>query len=292
MPFKKLILVDAMAVVYRAYFAIRDLSTKSGRPTNAIFGFIRMLQQIRNEWSPTHWVVIFDGGLSEEKVALLKEYKAQRPSMPDDLREQIETVEEYLDRAGIAWCRKEGQEADDVLASISVWAEREAIEILVASSDKDMYQVVNDKTKVIPVSGKKAMAMGPAEVQSKTGVSPSQIIEWLALTGDNSDNIQGVPGVGPKTAASLLGEYGSIAGVWDHLNDISRDKLRRSLEESKDIVTRNVKVIRLERGFGCPFAWDDMKVCRPEASRLIPFLEELEFNSMAQDMRAGSLNIE
>lgn len=283
-----MILIDALAVLYRAYFAIRDLSTSSGRPTNAVFGFIRMLKHLKNEWNPTHWAVVFDGGLSEEKVTLLEEYKAQRPPMPDPLCEQIQTAEEYLDKSCISWVRQNNQEADDVLASVSAWAETETVEILIATSDKDMFQLVNEKVSVIPVSGKNT-AMGPKEIQCRTGVSPLQIVDWLALAGDNSDNIPGVPGIGPKTAAKLLGRYGSVSALFEHVEDVSREKLKTSLKQNRDMVLRNVELVRLRRDLFCPFTWDELEVRPADPERLLPFFEELEFNAMAREMREGSL---
>ena len=188
----RLVLVDGMAILYRAFYAIKELYTKDGRPTNAVFGFVRMLNQIREVWQPTHWAIVFDGGLPEERLELLEDYKAQRPPTPDSLSEQIDTAEEYLNKANISWVRQEGEEADDIIASIAAWAEQDAEKVLLASSDKDFYQLVNGKINMISVSGKNE-AMGPAEVSAKTGVEPAQIVEWLALIGDSADNIPNRP---------------------------------------------------------------------------------------------------
>lgn len=288
MSSRKLILIDGMGVLYRAYFAIRGLSTKSGRPTNAVFGFIRMLRHMEDAWQPTHWAVVFDGGLPEERLALLDEYKAQRPPMPDALREQVQTVEEYLDRSGIAWLRQEGREADDLLASAAAWAEPEAADVLIATNDKDIFQIIDEKIRIISVSGKN-MAMGPEEVKIKTGVNPLQIVDWLALVGDSSDNILGVPGVGPKTAAKLLEQYGSIAGLWANVDDAVSEKLRKLLIENKDLISRNTEIIRLRRDLPCPFCWDALKVRPPDPGKLLPFFEELEFDAMARELREQDL---
>ncbi|MFC1462679.1 5'-3' exonuclease H3TH domain-containing protein [Verrucomicrobiota bacterium] len=288
MASKNLILVDGMGLLYRAFYAIRDLSTKSGRPTNAVYGFIRMLRQVANVWDATHWVVVFDGGLPEERLELYKDYKAQRAPMPDPLRDQIGDAEEYLDRAGICMLRIEGQEADDVMASLAAWAEPEAERVLIATSDKDMYQVVNEKIHVVPGSGKKP-AMGPGEVRGKTGVLPGQIVEWLALTGDAVDNIPGVPGVGAKTAAKLLNEYGGLDGIWENLAGIGREKLRRALGENRDTVSRNVEMVTLNRDLECGVDWDALQLRKPDAGRLLPFFEELEFEKMAGELREGDM---
>jgi len=287
-PPDRLILIDGMAVLYRAFFAIRELSTDLGRPTNAIFGFIRMLRQIRENWNPTHWAVVFDGGLPEERVTLLEEYKAQRKPMPDPLREQITPVEDYLQRAGVAWARQEAQEADDVIASIVKWAAPSAGEILIATGDKDLYQIVNDQVSIIPVSGQ-AVAMGPDAVEDKTGVPPSQIVNWLAMVGDASDNIGGIPGVGPKTAAKLLHRFGNIQTLMQRIDEIESPKLRESLRASGEIVERNVEMVRLRMDLNCPFEWDTLELREPDPSNLIPFFEEMEFTTMLREIKEPGL---
>jgi len=280
----RLVLIDGTAVAYRAYFAIRDLSTKSGRPTNAVFGFVRMVEQLRTNWKPTHWVVAFDGGLPEERTRLLEDYKAQRPPMPKSLRDQLETIDEYLDLAGVPWSLQEGQEADDVMASLAHWAGKKADTVLVATGDKDMYQIVDERTRVVSLSGK-ATAMGPEEVRGKTGVEPSQMVDWLALVGDNSDNIPGVPGVGPKTAASLLECYGSLKGLLKNVATVESSKVRKALTENKDTALRNLEMICLRRDLDSPFRWEELKSRPPSPDRLIPFFEELEFHSMVRALR-------
>lgn len=285
---KRLVLVDGMAVMYRSFFAIRSLSTEDGRPTNAVFGFIRKLNELQKTWDPTHLAVVFDGGVPEARLELLEAYKANRPPVPDGLREQVGVVEEYLDRAGIAWAREEGQEADDVLASIVTWASAQAGQVLITTSDKDMYQLVSDKVNVVPPAGK-GKCMGPREILGKTGVQPSKIVEWLALVGDTADNIPGVPGVGPKTAAGLLRQFDSLEGMWTHLHDIKSERVRKALAEHRADVERNVQMVRLNRSVPCPFTWDDMARHVPDAGRLIPFLESLEFFSMVAELREQSL---
>jgi len=207
-----LLLVDAMAGIYRAFYAIRNLSTSAGEPTNAVFGFVRMLRQLETWWEPSHVVVVFDGGLPEERMTLVPEYKAQRAPMPDDLRAQIPRIEEFLDLYGVPRVRVLGEEADDVMATMVRTAEEDAESVLLATSDKDLYQLVNETVKLVRMSGEQGL-MGREEVIEKTGVPPEKIIEWLALVGDSADNIKGVPGVGPKTAAKLLTEHGSLDGI-------------------------------------------------------------------------------
>ena len=282
-------LVDGMAVLYRAFFAIRELSTSSGRPTNALFGFIRMLRQMMTAWHPSHVAVAFDGGLPEERTALLAEYKAQRPPLPEPLRAQIDASREYLDRAGITWLRVEGQEADDIIASLARWAEHEGDAVLIASSDKDLYQLVGGKVRVVPVSGELGTGMGPDEVKLKTGVSPAKIVEWLALVGDSADNIPGVPGVGPKTAAKLLNEFGSLEDIWCRMDAVESDRIRASLLANRPLVDRNIAMMRLRTDLVSGVTWDALRARTPDKDKLLAFYEEMEFGSLARELREPAL---
>jgi DNA polymerase-1 len=288
MASRKLMLVDGLAVVYRAFYAIKDLSTKDGRPTNAVFGFIRMLKHMADMWDPTHWGVVFDGGLPEERLELLEDYKAQRPPMPDAMRDQLERCEEYLDRAGIAWTRQEGQEADDVLASVATWARPEAPGIAIATNDKDMFQMVDQTICVVPVSGKGA-PMGPDGILAKTGVPPSGIVDWLSLVGDSSDNIAGVPGVGAKTAAKLLKQFGTIDAIWRQLDQVPGDKLRNALDTHRDLIRRNRDMVRLRTDLPCPFTWEQLDRRPPDPASLLPLFEDLEFHGMIRELQQQEL---
>lgn len=288
MAARRLLLVDGTAVAYRAFFAIPELCTRAGRPTNAVYGFIRMLHQILDHWNPSHAAVAFDGGLSQERVELMAEYKAQRRPMPEKLKEQLPVVEEYLDRANIAWTRREGVEADDAIASVVVWAQPQAEEILIATSDKDMYQLVNDTVRIVPLSGKKDV-IGPEEVRGKTGVPPSQIVEWLSLVGDASDNIEGVPGVGPKTAAKILAETGSLDHFWGQPERVHSDKIRAAIIANRELVERNIAMVRLRTDLPVPFDWGQMEIRSPDTGKLLAFFDKLEFDSLARELRERRL---
>ena len=281
MPENTLLLVDGTAVAYRAYYAISELSTRAGKPTNAVFGFIKMLQQLEQLWKPTHWAVVFDGGMPDERLARLPTYKAQREPMPDPLRAQFADMERYLERARICSLRMDRQEADDVMATLAAAASGV---VLMATSDKDLFQLIGERVFMISPS-KAGVRMGPAEVQEKTGVRPEKIVEWLALTGDTVDNIPGVPGVGPKTAAKLLAQFGSLEQLWAKLDEVPSQKLREALAAHRADVTRNVELVRLRRDLPVPVAIDSMVVRRIDPARLVPFFEEMEFDSLARPLR-------
>ncbi|MFH1969936.1 MAG: 5'-3' exonuclease H3TH domain-containing protein, partial [Verrucomicrobiota bacterium] len=211
-----LLLVDALGIAYRAFYAITGLTTAAGRPTNAVYGFIKTIMQMERIWRPSHKLVVFDGGAPVERLKLLATYKAQRPAMPPALRAQLPAIDAWLDAAAIAHVRLEGREADDVVASVALQAAAAGLDVLVASSDKDLLQMVTPTIAVV-MPGKVTEKMGTAEVLAKTGVRPDQVVDWLALMGDSSDNIPGVPGIGAKTAAKLLQQWQSLANVLDHV---------------------------------------------------------------------------
>ena len=284
MSSSRLIVIDAMGAIYRAFYAIKELSTEDGRPTNAVFGFIRMVNMIRDTWNPTHCAVVFEGGLPEERMELVPEYKAQRDPMPDPLSAQIEVIEEYLELAGIPTVCVDGEEADDVMAVLAIMAKEKGMEALIATSDKDLYQVVDEVINIIPLSGNQE-PMDPAKVLEKTGVQPCQVAAWLAMVGDSCDNIPGVPGVGPKTAAKLLAEYDTIDGIWQNIDSIEREKLRATLTASEDLARKNEKMVTLRTSIDCDTDIESLRVAPPDGGKLLPFFEDLEFKSMARALR-------
>lgn len=281
-------LVDALNIFYRSFYAIAGLATSSGRPTNAVYGFIKTLAQLERIWQPTHWLVAFDGGTPAARLALCPEYKAGRPPMPDALRAQFAPLESYLDGARIPRARLEGQEADDVLASAAARAAAEDAEVLVVSSDKDLLQIVDRQVALVP-PGKPAEKEGPEQVFQKTGVRPDQIVEWLALVGDNVDNIAGVPGVGAKTAAKWLAQWNNLENLWQHAAELKPDKLRQALIERRELVLRNVRLIRLQRDLESFASLEILARRPPDERRLKVFYEEMEFHSLAEKISQPAL---
>lgn len=283
-----LLLVDALGIAYRAFYAIAGLATAAGQPTNAVYGFIKTCMQMERIWHPTHKLVVFDGGMPAERLALLATYKAQRPAMPPALRAQLPVIDAWLDAAAIAHVRLDGREADDVLASVAVRAEAAGLDVLVASSDKDLMQVVSSSIAVI-TPGKANEKMGVDEVLAKMGVRPDQIVDWLALTGDSSDNIPGVPGIGAKTAARLLQQWQSLGNALDHVDAVEPEKTRRALQEQRELIARNQAVLRLQTDIDCGTSLADMQARPPDARRLLAFYEEMEFHTLARALREPTL---
>jgi DNA polymerase-1 len=255
---ERLLIIDGHAYAYRAFHAIRDLRAPDGSPTNAVYGFVKMLVKMRASVAPTHLIVVWDGGLSAERVAALPEYKAQRPEMPDDLKPQLDEIVGYLKAANVATFCREGVEADDYIACLARRAAEAGWQVVIASSDKDFMQLVSPRIGLLNPNDKSEDIWTDAQVRNKTGVEPSQIVDWLSLMGDSVDNIPGAPGVGPKTAAGLLKQFGSVAEIYARLDEVKPEKLRASLCASGNAVRRNRELVRLQDGLPCDFLPDEL----------------------------------
>ena len=249
----RLLIIDGHAYAYRAFHAIRDLRSPAGRPTNAVFGFVKMLARLRAAVEPTHLIVVWDGGLSAERIARLPEYKAQRPGMPDDLKLQLDEIVHYLNAAGVASFCRQGVEADDYIACLARRAADAGMTVVIASSDKDFMQLVSARVGLLNPNDKSETIWTDGQVRAKAGVGPSQIVDWLSLTGDTVDNIPGVPGVGPKTAAGLLNQFGSVAALYGRLDEVKSERLRAALRDAADAVWRNRELVRLRDDLPCEF---------------------------------------
>ncbi len=264
----RLLIIDGHAYAYRAFHAIRSLRSPSGRPTNAIYGFVKMLAKMRSVIEPTRLIVVWDGGLSAERVSVLPEYKAQRPGMPDDLKPQLDEIVAYLNAAGIASFCREGVEADDYIACLARRAADAGLAVVIASADKDFMQLVSVRIGLLNPNDKSETVWTDAQVRAKSGVGPSQVVDWLSLTGDNVDNIPGVSGVGPKTAAELLKQFGSVAQLYARLDEVKSEKLRAALRNAADVVRRNRELVRLRDDLPCEFSPDELAEKPADAARL------------------------
>jgi DNA polymerase-1 len=276
---ERLLIIDGHSYAYRAFHAIRELHSPSGQPTNAIYGFIKMLAKMRVNLAPTHLIVVWDGGLCAERVAALPGYKAQRPEMPGDLRLQLDEIVAYLDGARIASFCRPGIEADDVVACIAKHAENLSWMSVIASSDKDFMQLVSPRIGLLNPHDKTEAVWTDEQVRAKTGVDPVQIVDWLSLMGDSVDNIPGVRGVGPKTATDLLKQFGSIEKLFSRLGEVKSEKLRAALVEAKEAVRRNHELVRL-REVPCDFSAEDMAVKPPDTEKLRELFSRWGFKTL------------
>lgn len=286
---ERLLIIDGHSYAYRAFHAIRELHSPSGQPTNAIYGFIKMAAKLRASVVPTHWIAVWDGGLSAERVAVLPEYKAQRPEMPERLRPQLDEIVDYLNAAHIASFCREGIEADDAIACIARRAEGMNWTVIIASSDKDFMQLVSPRVGLLNPHDKTETVWTDEQVRAKTGVEPAQIVDWLSLTGDSVDNIPGVPGVGPKTAAELLKQFGSIERLFGRLEEVKSEKLRAALLGAKDAVRRNRELVRLHE-VACDVSPEAMAAQAPDAERLGALYMRWGFKTLLAALKeSGSL---
>jgi len=276
----RLLIVDGHAYAYRAFYAIRELRSPDGRPTNAIFGFVKMLAKMRAGLAPTHLIVVWDGGLSAERVASLPAYKAQRPEMPDDLKPQLDGIVSYLKAAGVASFQRSELEADDYIACLARHATQAGMSVVIASADKDFMQLVSPQIGLLNPNDKSETVWTHEQVRAKTGVAPAQVVDWLALMGDSVDNIPGVPGVGPKTAADLLNRFGSVAGLYARLEEVKSEKLREALRCSAADVQRNLRLVRLHDHLPCELVPDDLVEKPADAGRLAGLFRQWGFNGL------------
>ena len=264
----RLLIVDGHAYAYRAFHAIRELRSPDGQPTNAIYGFVKMLAKMRAAVEPTHLVVVWDGGLSAERIAALPEYKAQRPEMPADLKPQLDGMVGYLQAVGVASICREGVEADDYIAGLARRAAEAGVSVVIASADKDFMQLVSEKIGLLNPNDKTEAIWTDEQVRGKTGVKPSQVVDWLSLTGDSVDNIPGVPGVGPKTATELLNRFGSVDALYAGLSEVKSDRLRANLHAAQSDVRRNQELVRLRDDLPGAFLPADLATKPADAGRL------------------------
>jgi DNA polymerase-1 len=282
----RLLIVDGHAYAYRAFYAIRQLNSPEGLGTNAIYGFIKMLAKMQARVKPSHVAVVWDGGLDAQRMTLHPEYKAQRPSSPPDLDRQIGEIQEYLEHAGFPTCQRDGIEADDVIACLCQEALREGFEVVIASSDKDFMPLVSERVGILNPNDKSETIWGAAEVKAKTGVEPKHVLEWLSLIGDSVDNIPGVPGVGPQTAANLLNQFGSIDQIYARLDEVKSERMRNLLRESEQVVRKNLNLIRLN---DCVDGGLDLKGCllrEADERRLIELYRRWGFKTMLHELEA------
>jgi DNA polymerase-1 len=246
----KWLLVDGYNLAYRCFFAIPELTRADGFPTNALHGWVSSLWRLADQEKPDGTVVFFDLGGSQDRLALHAEYKANREEMPEALAKQMPVLRELTRAMGLAGIEQDGVESDDLLASHAVMRAGLGDTVLVVSSDKDFAQIVNERIKIMlppPTANPKLgwRVLDAAGVVEKFGVPPAQIADYLALVGDTSDNIPGLPGVGPKTAAKWLAEFGSLEGVIAAADRVTPERFRPIVAASVDRLRMNRKLTTL-----------------------------------------------
>jgi len=296
--FVKLLLVDGHYYVYRSFFAIRSLSNSRGEPTNAIYGFIKTLRRMVKDLQPDLAAVIWDMGIPERRTALQPEYKQQRAEMPDEMRPQITFIQNIVPMMGFASLGLENTEADDLMATYAVEAKAKGHEVVLATNDKDLYQLVGDGVSVyttnkadLPTPQDTFALLGVEKVREKWGVEPAQIGDVLALIGDTVDNIPGVDGLGPKTAAGLIREHGSLIAILNHTEAVKNIRMRDKLIAAKDQIIQNREMVRLDLDLPCPSPLEALTIT-PRYPELIAELEKCEFKGLLQEIRDEAGRVE
>jgi len=290
--FVKLLLIDGHYYVYRSFFAIRDLSTSAGVPVNAIYGFVKTVRRMVRDLSPDLGAVVWDRGMPQRRVALQPAYKQQRAEMPDTMRPQLTFIQNLVPLLGLASVSLPDTEADDLMASYATAARARGDEVVLATNDKDLFQLVDDHTKVystnktdLAAPGEAFALLGAESVRKKWDVTPPQIADVLALIGDSADNIPGVPGLGPKGAAALLAAHGSLDALLADLGAVKNVRIREKLLTSRAQIEQNREMVRLDLDLPLPAPLDDL-VLQPRPAELAVELEKCEFKSLLAEVRA------
>ncbi len=277
-----LVLIDGPNYVFRAFHAVRhNLTNSKGEPTNAVFGYVQMLRSILNDLSPTHVAVAFDPKDGTFRNRIYADYKAHRPPMPEELAAQWPRIFDITEAFRFNHICVEDFEADDVIATLARQAEKKGWDVTIVSTDKDLMQLVGERIWMIDTMRKKDY--GPEEVKEKWGVGPDKIHDLLALTGDSSDNIPGVPGIGPKTAALLLDTYGDLEGVLTHATEIKQTKRRENLIAHADDARLSYRLVALNDEVPLPCTLDELAVREPDRTRLGELFRDLEFRRLSAE---------
>jgi len=276
-------LIDGHAYAYRAFFAIRNLNAPDGRPTNAIFGFVKMLGRLQEMLRPSHCAVVWDGGIDRQRLEVHPEYKANRPPMPADLGNQIEAIGRFLVATKTCSVRRPGVEADDCLASLTRQAGKLGMPVVIASSDKDFMQLVSDTVGLINPGDMERGVWSIETVVEKTGVRPEQIVDWLSLTGDAVDNIPGVPGCGPKTAAKLLAQFQSLDEILKRSDRVQPERLGTEVRQSAERLLRNRDLIRLRDDLEVTLDLTEMEIQPADNAELASLYRQWGFKSLATE---------
>jgi DNA polymerase-1 len=280
----KIYIVDAVNILFRSYYAIGPMTNPKGESTNALYGFIRSIQKMLKDFSPQHFIAVFDGPQSKEKrTKIYADYKSHRAAMPGDLVLQLERAIKFCEYAHIPHLSIPGVEADDTIGCIALWAEKKGAHVYICSSDKDLCQLVSPKISVIHVH-KDNLEIDPKKVKELFGVEPSQIVDYLAIIGDASDNIPGLEGFGPKTAAALLEEFGTLDALLAHPEKVSGAKKQETLRQGKEIALMSRNLASLDMTVDFPQKEDFFKLKAPDLEPLKAFYLEMNFLSLMRDL--------
>jgi DNA polymerase I len=287
-----IILIDGSSYLYRAFFACPPLTNAKGEPTGAIFGVINMIRSLLNQYDPTHIAVVFDAKGGSFRNEIYSEYKATREAMPENLRPQIEPIHTILKAMGLPLLCVEGVEADDVIGTLARQAEKANLEVLISTGDKDMAQLVSDKITLINTMNN--TILDSKGVMEKFGVPPEKMIDYLALRGDSSDNIPGVPGVGEKTAQSLLSQFDGVKDIYNRLDDVEKlairgaKSLKQKLIDNQNDAELSYLLATIKTDVKLDFTNEQLLIGNIDVNALIELFSYYGFHRWQKELIAGT----
>jgi DNA polymerase I len=287
-----IILIDGSSYLYRAFFACPPLTNAKGEPTGAIFGVINMIRSLLNQYDPTHIAVVFDAKGGSFRNEIYSEYKATREAMPENLRPQIEPIHTILKAMGLPLLCVEGVEADDVIGTLAKQAEKANLEVLISTGDKDMAQLVSDKITLINTMNN--TILDSKGVMEKFGVPPEKMIDYLALRGDSSDNIPGVPGVGEKTAQSLLSQFDGVKDIYNRLDDVEKlairgaKSLKQKLIDNQNDAELSYLLATIKTDVKLDFTNEQLLIGNIDVNALIELFSYYGFHRWQKELIAGT----
>ena len=284
---ERLFLIDASSSIYRAFFALPALANAAGLPTNAILGFASMLQKLLREQQPERLAVVWDGArASDRRREMYPGYKAKRDRMPEDLGAQLPGIRSICDAYRLGSVQLDGEEADDVIATLARRAEAAGLEVVIVSTDRDLLQLVSERVCVLDTM--RDRRFGPAEVEARFGVQPAQMLDFRALVGDSSDNIPGVAGIGEKGAVGLLSRYGSLDRLLESAGEVPSKRQREALRQGAASARLSRELSRLRDSLALGVDIEDLVVRGPDRPALLELFREFELRRLLDEFEAGS----
>ena len=288
MSSKRLVLIDGSGYIFRAFYALPPMSRSDGTPVNAVFGFTSMLLKLSEDMSGDHLLVVFDAARKTFRNEIYKDYKANRSEPPDELIPQFSLIRDSTDALGLVSLEIEGFEADDIIASFVKLAKEINMESLIVSSDKDLMQLVQNGVSLHDPM--KNIDIGSNQVFEKFGVTPDKVVDVQALAGDASDNVPGVPGIGIKTAALLINQFGSLESLLKNTSNIPQNKRRESLINNAEMARISKLLVKLDQDVPLPISIKDLEWKERDNDVLLKFLRENNFKRLESKIISSSVS--
>ena len=286
---KKIYLIDGSSYIFRAFFGLRQqLATSKGFPTNALYGFINMLQKVIRVEKPDYLVVAFDSPDKTFRHKIYPDYKANRDAPPEELSKQFPYFEPIVEAYGLSSIRRPGFEADDIIGTLAKKGAKEGLDVVIVSGDKDMMQLISPNVYMLDTMKNKKFI--DKDVLEKFGVTPDKVIEVMSLMGDSSDHIPGVAGVGPKTAAALIQKFGSIESLYKRIDEVEKNKVKEKLERDKENAFMSRELVTIDTKMDLEFNSDLMKLGKVDKTKLKKLFEEFEFVSFLEGVQGEVTN--